>query len=401
MGDKVVAIEIKIEGAVNDVLTLAVDSVSRILKAISFVFKQLEVELDRIVDWIGMVFEWKKIQGVQDDMAKITTQFFGQSKNWVEDIVPSLNHTLDDAFGSLELMLKQMTTTAMVNDPKAGSIADRVKKGASQQTVSASTKVQEPGLGPMKKGNTSPGTQWTSNQAMSGSFGAGSSASMSAETAQFCFVQDFGRVRSPASAIITSVPLSQLCQFSVCFPDAPKVHTAFGDVSAEALDVMDVLWTKLEGILSTIKDAMIQLGSDIEGLLKGGFENIGHELLNLVVHFAQSVLEIIRQAIEAVLDVLGAIIEDLISSVLGATLDLPFLSAVWTLVTGDALPDSIIEICCILAAIPTTFGAIMMAPNVNEFWPDLSDWKDGTNFGMLNLPKDFDIEPLFKKLETW
>lgn len=401
VGEKIVAIEIKIAGAVNDVLTLAVDSVSRILKAVSFVLKQLEVEIDRIVDWIGMVFEWDKIQAVQKDIAGITGQFLEQSKSWTKSLVPTLDNALETAFGSVDQMLSQMTTSAMVNDPPIGSLADRVKKGASQQSASPATKVPETGAAPMQKGNTSPGTQWTSNQAMSGNLSSGSSTTMSPQTAQFCFIQNFGKTHSPENAIITSVPLSQLCQYAVCFPDAPTTHTDFGPVSAEAVDAMDALWTKLGGIVEGIETAMSDLGSDIMGLLKGRVEDIGHELLNLVVKFVRAILNIIKLAIEAILDALVEIIDELITSVLGATLNLPFLAAFWTLVTRETLPTSILDICCILAAIPTTAGAMLMAPDVNEFWPDLTDWRNGTNFGLLDIPKDFDIEPLFARIKTW
>lgn len=135
----------------------------------------------------------------------------------------------------------------------------------------------------------------------------------------------------------------------------------------------------LESIEPVAKDFAIayeKIGEELDGLIDGSL-SIGDFAIKLLDTLGALALDILKAIVDAMLDGISALVEEMMKG-LNASIDIPLLSELYKLISGGD-PLTIIDLTCLLVAIPTTIiykieenKAPFSAVNKDEF-TNLSD----------------------------
>ena len=354
----------------NDVKTFAVDSYYRVRQAISYVLTKVELAIETLIDWLGFLFSWKDIEAVKADLMNVTNGVANQVESWSKNIVIDIQTVLDQGFNTVTSMLDNADPTAPTNTTFSSTIANN----SNNQTSKPSSLLPPGANSSMNQANSSLGASWSSYQLSSGGLAKGAYLS-SNENAASKFDPT-----SESRRIVTYPPHGKMVQRQVTYvnylvPSSSDKRRPKSRSNLTNGDDDDPISTFFTTVFLPLANQMEQTFQDfktnLESVLESSMDQVGKQISHLFIQLLKDVLNAIKTFINGFLQCAEELVGTVLDAVIGQQMQIPFLTALWKDFTGEDLP-SVLDIICLLAAIPATVTGKLIAGEGNEFWPDLS-----------------------------
>lgn len=302
-----------------------------------------------------------------------------QIGTWAEELASEAVACVDQGLQALEVLIGGL------RKPSGQDFADALTAGIAMQTANPGATLPPDANGPAMTASQSTGISWSRYQLTHG--GILSGAVDSAEFAQ--------RYVDPVLVKTTSHH-SRMVQFQVNIVEGAegaelengktKISKESGLPEKPIFDpiiiedfVMDIITPASQGIETAITNII----SDLSRLFGSPLDDIGQSCLNLIVDGIEGVLNTLRTVLNGVLKIFNDVFSEILSSVINGGIQIPFLSTLYKLFTGEDLPG-MLDITCLLIAIPSNILGNIIAGAGNTFWPDISGFAEA--LGSLQVP---------------